>query len=155
MPDDDGALAQALPARGAYVLLSEDVQQARAHLPQIERKATRRERRGGKDEVPKVRPRILHERHVAAGREDAAGNDIGEEQDEDDPEEEERIRQALGALVAARAGDDADLLRAASDRVNRETEHLAEILMDSALRESLRDRRVIPRANVGVAPERT
>src|SRR2546427_1491259 len=60
-----------------------------------------------------------------------------------EPEEEEGIRQALGALAAARAGDDVDLLRAATDRANRETQHLAEILMDSALRESLRDWRVV------------
>ncbi len=57
-------------------------------------------------------------------------------------EEAARIREAVAALARARQGEDADLIREATDRVNHETQQLAERLMDSALRESLRERRV-------------
>jgi molecular chaperone DnaK len=57
-------------------------------------------------------------------------------------EEAARIRAAVEVLAAARPGEDADRIREATDRVNRETQALAERLMDSALRDSLRDRRV-------------
>ncbi len=57
-------------------------------------------------------------------------------------DEVERIRTALTELRAARDGQDVDRVRAATDRLNRETQHLAEILMDGALREALQNRRV-------------
>jgi Fe-S protein assembly chaperone HscA len=57
-------------------------------------------------------------------------------------EEAARIRQAVAALAAARQGEDAGPIRAATDRVNQETLGLAERLMDSALRDTLRQRRV-------------
>ena len=57
-------------------------------------------------------------------------------------EEAARIREAVAALAQARHGEDAGAIRAATDRVNHETQQLAERLMDSALRESLRERRV-------------
>jgi molecular chaperone DnaK (HSP70) len=57
-------------------------------------------------------------------------------------EEAERIRQAAAALATAHAGDDAGAIREATSRVNEETQQLAERLMDSALRETLRERRV-------------
>jgi Fe-S protein assembly chaperone HscA len=52
------------------------------------------------------------------------------------------IRAAVAALSAARHGEDAGAIRAATDRLNQETQRLAERLMDSALRDTLRDRRV-------------
>jgi Fe-S protein assembly chaperone HscA len=67
-------------------------------------------------------------------------------------EEEARIRQALAALVVARRGENAEVLRAATDRVNQETRRLAELLMDSALRGALKDRRVAPSARPGDSP---
>jgi Fe-S protein assembly chaperone HscA len=57
-------------------------------------------------------------------------------------EEAARIREAVAALAAARSGEDAGAIRAATDRVNQETQELAERLMDSALRDTLRQRRV-------------
>jgi molecular chaperone DnaK (HSP70) len=57
-------------------------------------------------------------------------------------EEAARIRQAFQALTAVREGDDAGAIRAATDRLNQETQRLAEGLMDATLRERLRDRRV-------------
>ena len=57
-------------------------------------------------------------------------------------EEAARIREAAAALARVRDGDDPGAIREATDRVNRETQQLAEQLMDSALRESLRARRV-------------
>jgi Fe-S protein assembly chaperone HscA len=57
-------------------------------------------------------------------------------------EEAARIREAVAALAAARSGEDARPIRAATDRVNQETQELAERLMDSALRDTLRQRRV-------------
>jgi len=53
-----------------------------------------------------------------------------------------RIRTALGELSAVRDRDEVDRIRAATDRLNRETQHLAELLMDGALREALTNRRV-------------
>jgi molecular chaperone DnaK len=53
-----------------------------------------------------------------------------------------RIRTVLGELSAVRDGDEADRIRAATDRLNRATQHLAELLMDGALREALTNRRV-------------
>jgi molecular chaperone DnaK (HSP70) len=57
-------------------------------------------------------------------------------------EEAARIREAMAALAAARQGEDAGAIRTATDRVNRETQGLAERLMDSTLRDTLRERRV-------------
>ncbi len=57
-------------------------------------------------------------------------------------DETERIRVAAEELRTARGGGDVDRIRAATDRLNQATQHLAELLMDSALREALRNRRV-------------
>jgi molecular chaperone DnaK len=57
-------------------------------------------------------------------------------------DEVERIEAALAELRAARDGEDTDRIRAATDRLNHETQHLAERLMDSALRDALQNRRV-------------
>src|SRR5262245_15285885 len=57
-------------------------------------------------------------------------------------EEEARIRDAVAAMARAREGEDAAAIREATDRLNRETQPLAERLMDSALRDTLRERRV-------------
>jgi len=57
-------------------------------------------------------------------------------------DEAERIRAAMATLRACRDRDDLDGLRQATERLDRETQRLAELLMDSALREALRDRRV-------------
>ena len=59
-----------------------------------------------------------------------------------DAEEIARIREAVGGLAAAREGEDADAIRAATDRLNGETQRLAEGLMDATLRDALQDRRV-------------
>jgi Fe-S protein assembly chaperone HscA len=56
--------------------------------------------------------------------------------------EAERIRSAAEELRGRRAGDDLEALREATERLNRETQHLAEQLMDSALRDALRNRRL-------------
>ncbi|MGH7321831.1 MAG: Fe-S protein assembly chaperone HscA, partial [Candidatus Rokuibacteriota bacterium] len=57
-------------------------------------------------------------------------------------DEIEHIRSAASELRSARDGDDVERLRGATDRLNRETQRLAELLMDSALREALQNRRV-------------
>ena len=57
-------------------------------------------------------------------------------------EEAARIREAAAALSSARAGEDAGAIREATARVNQETQQLAERLMDSALRDTLKERRV-------------
>jgi len=57
-------------------------------------------------------------------------------------EEADRIRAAAAELRACRDRDDLDCIREATIELNRETRHLAELLMDSALREALRNRRV-------------
>jgi chaperone protein DnaK len=59
-----------------------------------------------------------------------------------DQEEAARIRQALEALRAVRDGDDRDLIREKTDRLNQATFRLAEALMDSALKEALASRKV-------------
>jgi len=59
-----------------------------------------------------------------------------------DPAEADRIRAAAAGLRSLREGEDADGIRAATDRLNHETQNLAELLMDSALRETLRNRQV-------------
>src|SRR5262249_37610381 len=57
-------------------------------------------------------------------------------------EETVRIRSAAEALATARQAEDAGAIREATDRLNRETQPLAERLMDLALRDTLRHRRV-------------
>jgi molecular chaperone DnaK len=57
-------------------------------------------------------------------------------------EEVERIRVAAGELKDCRERDELASIREATDRLNRETQHLAELLMDSTLREALQHRRV-------------
>src|SRR5262245_17591156 len=58
------------------------------------------------------------------------------------PGEEERIRAAAADLDAARAGDDVDRIRRATDALNLATQRLAEQLMDAALRDALTSRRL-------------
>jgi Fe-S protein assembly chaperone HscA len=57
-------------------------------------------------------------------------------------EEVARIREAVGALAAARDGEDAGAIRTATDHLNHETQRLAEGLMDATLRDALQHRRV-------------
>jgi molecular chaperone DnaK len=58
-----------------------------------------------------------------------------------DADERARIEQAMAALAEAREGRDRDLIRDRTAALNRATEHLAEVLMDSALRQALESRR--------------
>ncbi len=53
-----------------------------------------------------------------------------------------RIREALEALRGVRDGGDRDAIREATERLNQATLHLAEVLMDSALKEALASKRV-------------
>jgi molecular chaperone DnaK len=57
-------------------------------------------------------------------------------------EETAQINGALATLKAVRDGSDRDAIRAATERLNQATLHLAEVLMDSALKEALTARRV-------------
>jgi molecular chaperone DnaK len=52
-----------------------------------------------------------------------------------------RIEAALGDLARARAGEDRDLIRDTTTELNKTTEHLAELMMDAALRGALESRR--------------
>jgi chaperone protein DnaK len=52
-----------------------------------------------------------------------------------------RIEAALGELARARAGEDRDLIRDKTTELNKTTEHLAELMMDAALRGALENRR--------------
>ena len=56
-------------------------------------------------------------------------------------DERARIDTALGALEAVRGGVDRDLIRDRTTELNRVTEHLAELMMDAALRGALESRR--------------
>ncbi len=58
------------------------------------------------------------------------------------PEEGEAIRSALAALTAVRDTNDRDLLRERLEALSRATQHLAELLMDSALREALANKKI-------------
>jgi molecular chaperone DnaK (HSP70) len=60
-----------------------------------------------------------------------------------DPQEASRIRAAVDALAGARQGEDPAAIREATAQVNEATQRLAEQLMDSALRNTLRERRVV------------
>jgi chaperone protein DnaK len=53
-----------------------------------------------------------------------------------------RIKEALAGLKAVRDEDDRDAIREATERLNQATLHLAEVLMDSALKEALASKRV-------------
>jgi molecular chaperone DnaK (HSP70) len=57
-------------------------------------------------------------------------------------DEAERIRAAAAELRAIRDSDDLDAIRAATERLDQATRHLAEALMDTTLRETLKNRRV-------------
>ncbi len=57
------------------------------------------------------------------------------------PAERESIDEAVAALRAARGSDDRDRIHAATTAVNRATEHLAEVMMDAALKGALGSRR--------------
>jgi len=57
-------------------------------------------------------------------------------------DEAARIKEALAALKAARDGNDRNAIREATERLNQATLHLAEVLMDSALKEALTAKRV-------------
>ena len=59
-----------------------------------------------------------------------------------DDDEADRIRRAVDALKGVRRGNDRDAIRAHTDQLNQATLHLAEVLMDSALRETLTSKRV-------------
>jgi molecular chaperone DnaK len=56
-------------------------------------------------------------------------------------EERAAIETALEALRRARGGSDRDLIREATSALNRATEHLAEVMMDAALKSALASRR--------------
>jgi len=56
-------------------------------------------------------------------------------------EERAAIEAAVAALRAARGGDDRERIQEATTAVNRATEHLAEVLMDAALKGALGSRR--------------
>ena len=56
-------------------------------------------------------------------------------------DERAAIEAAVAALRAAREGDDRDRIHAATTAVNRATEHLAEVLMEAALKGALGSRR--------------
>ena len=56
-------------------------------------------------------------------------------------DERRRIEAALADLVRARDGADRDLIRDKTTELNRVTEHLAELMMDAALRGALASRR--------------
>jgi molecular chaperone DnaK len=58
-----------------------------------------------------------------------------------DAGEREAIEAAVAALKAARDGDDRDLIHARTTAVNKATEHLAEVMMDAALKGALGSRR--------------
>jgi len=57
------------------------------------------------------------------------------------PDERERIEAALAELARARDTEDRDRIRDRTTELNRVTEHLAEVMMDSALRGALESRR--------------
>ncbi|MBI4607806.1 MAG: molecular chaperone DnaK [Candidatus Rokubacteria bacterium] len=59
-----------------------------------------------------------------------------------DADEVARIRAALEELRAVRDGDDRDRIRERTGRLNQVTLHLAELLMDAALKEALASRKV-------------
>jgi molecular chaperone DnaK len=58
-----------------------------------------------------------------------------------DADERQTIGAALDALRRARATEDRELIREATSAMNRATEHLAELMMDAALKAALASRR--------------
>jgi molecular chaperone HscA len=56
-------------------------------------------------------------------------------------DERARIEAAVDALREARAGTDRDLIRERTVALNQATQHLAEVMMDAALRGALQSRR--------------
>jgi len=56
-------------------------------------------------------------------------------------EEREAIREALEELRRARAGDDRGRIRDTTAALNRATEHLADVMMDAALKAALGSKR--------------
>jgi molecular chaperone HscA len=58
-----------------------------------------------------------------------------------DDEERRAIGETLDALRRARAGSDRDQIREATTAMNRATEHLAELMMDAALKGALASQR--------------
>jgi molecular chaperone DnaK (HSP70) len=56
-------------------------------------------------------------------------------------DERRRIEEALEALRAVRDGEDRDLIREKTIELNKATEHLAEVMMDTALKEALGSKR--------------
>jgi chaperone protein DnaK len=59
-----------------------------------------------------------------------------------DQEEVARVREALEELRAVRDADERNLIREKKDQLNQATLHLAEVLMDSTLKEALTSKRV-------------
>ncbi len=58
------------------------------------------------------------------------------------PEETEDIRASLASLAAATAGDDHRAIRARIADVEKATHHLAEVLMDTSLKEALQNKKL-------------
>ena len=58
------------------------------------------------------------------------------------PEETENIRASLGSLAAATAGDDHRAIRARIADLEKATHHLAEVLMDTSLKEALQNKKL-------------
>jgi molecular chaperone HscA len=56
-------------------------------------------------------------------------------------DERQKIETAVAALRAAREGDDRDAIRERTTDLNHATEHLAEVMMDAALKGALGTRR--------------
>jgi len=56
-------------------------------------------------------------------------------------EERQRVTAALEALARARETSEPDLIRETTTELNRATEHLAEVMMDTALRQALGSQR--------------
>ena len=56
-------------------------------------------------------------------------------------DERARIERALADLRRARESEDRDLIRERTTELNRATEHLAELMMDAALRDAVRSKR--------------
>ena len=77
-----GSFAKALRAGGAEIVLTEDVEEARAYLPQIDRQARGRQRDRGQDQTLQVFDGVRDEVGVTARGKEAERQ--REDQDEDD-----------------------------------------------------------------------
>ena len=86
-------------------------------------------------------------RHLAEARNEAdtvlthAGRALRQGAELMSPEERIAIEAAVGALRSARDSDDRERIHGATVAVNQATEHLAEVLMDAALKGALGSRR--------------